>query len=1181
MGLLQQHEGSSPSSAAASPCQQQPKDEAEECQHQRQAVYRVRLPRALLFKPVLSHTPEEAPPSAEKDFELSLEEAAASAVESWIDPDGSDFAAAAQGEIAWVLSCLLFHAFPVFVACLCDNAAVLPLLAYRVAALFAFFDAKSKDPLAVGTLGRTLSCLLRSLAFVLGRLLKGPLGRRRLKLSVAAAAENATVVATPPPDAAAEAPAAAQLPASHVLYQHHSFNLYAEFCLCMRGNPQSVEAPLPASGSFDILPLPAVAGVTFPLVVSAKKRWSLEKGAPKTSSSGASAERASLDAVDVREDEVVFLGEGLRFRILECIRILVRAASGRDGYMALVESVTRSEVPIHLKAVCLPGLLAATAKIRRKKDRFITQLCSIIMNKTLPVRAPHSATESLAKLLPSTAKRVLRIKEKQQVQQQQVQQQQVQQQQQEPGVKGSFPVLAVGSDVSLPLRLLILAHATQGLVVALDAGSGASNGLDKKTESFGQEELEQEREAQKKGSGEADPQTEQHADNPLVAMHAIQSVLFKALELSVPLLADPFMAPPTPEGSACVQIDRSRLHSMQREPWSGACQALAECAVRSRAGLVTAQQQHQQQHQYQYYSQQQQRQWTAEELSLWFAVDSLVRQSGALLSRGEETLCYALQRLNICAAPAPQQGDMEVGPLASACLVYGLLILLLGSPSLPAPICLAQRAVWALKAACIFMQHADAEAAATAAAGTARQQQQQQQQQKEHLAAAAESVGIWKEARWLLQRKAEQLLVFGVSLLPIVQQQHPERFETPHSLRAYPALLLLLLLQQMASASTSAARGFLILSQMGGRLHAAAEEQDGCLSSLGIADVEDGPVEASFLKEKLKAEHFALRGGDMTVLYRCVAVLTGVFAWKAQISLFQSLLNPKEFQLPDAATAAVLILLKERWCLQVLHYQNADAPAAAAADANPQVSQPAGAVGGAKDPLLALTNLNVLAFVVQTQLINREETIAEGSERLSCVLNWLKLVLLQGHKNPNRGPNKAHGSNPFYAMGLLLLRSLKQPLLEALRRLASQADAEEVLTQSRGGPEGLRGPQCLLGRGAPSTADKVELLRPCGGAMRHSSAAAEQRMRLQLVCLVLQEVRDLVYQAADAAKGTEYFFRKAVVICHFRVTGLGQEGKEDGNDAHCCDLDLHSARPHGLASSNLQLNIHGVRICSV
>ncbi|OEH75937.1 hypothetical protein cyc_00160 [Cyclospora cayetanensis] len=831
MGLLQQHEGSSPSSAAASPCQQQPKDEAEECQHQRQAVYRVRLPRALLFKPVLSHTPEEAPPSAEKDFELSLEEAAASAVESWIDPDGSDFAAAAAEALE--------EEEAVRQGGTEDPAAVLPLLAYRVAALFAFFDAKSKDPLAVGTLGRTLSCLLRSLAFVLGRLLKGPLGRRRLKLSVAAAAENATVVATPPPDAAAEAPAAAQLPASHVLYQHHSFNLYAEFCLCMRGNPQSVEAPLPASGSFDILPLPAVAGVTFPLVVSAKKRWSLEKGAPKTSSSGASAERASLDAVDVREDEVVFLGEGLRFRILECIRILVRAASGRDGYMALVESVTRSEVPIHLKAVCLPGLLAATAKIRRKKDRFITQLCSIIMNKTLPVRAPHSATESLAKLLPSTAKR--QVQQQQKDQQQQVQQQK--DQQQEPGVKGSFPVLAVGSDVSLPLRLLILAHATQGLVVALDAGSGASNGLDKKTESFGQEELEQEREAQKKGSGEADPQTEQHADNPLVAMHAIQSVLFKALELSVPLLADPFMAPPTPEGSACVQIDRSRLHSMQREPWSGACQALAE-------------------------------------------FDSLVRQSGALLSRGEETLCYALQRLNICAAPAPQQGDME----------------------------------------------------------------------------------------------------------------------------------------------------------MGGRLHAAAEEQDGCLSSLGIADVEDGPVEASFLKEKLKAEHFALRGGDMTVLYRCVAV-------------------------------------------------------------------PAGAVGGAKDPLLALTNLNVLAFVVQTQLINREETIAEGSERLSCVLNWLKLVLLQGHKNPNRGPNKAHGSNPFYAMGLLLLRSLKQPLLEALRRLASQADAEEVLTQSRGGPEGLRGPQCLLGRGAPSTADKVELLRPCGGAMRHSSAAAEQRMRLQLVCLVLQEMR--------------------------------------------------------------------------
>ena len=252
--------------------------------------------------------------------------------------------------------------------------------------------------------------------------------------------------------------------------------------------------------------------------------------------------------------------------------------------------------------------------------------------------------------------------------------------------------------------------------------------------------------------------------------------------------------------------------------------------------------------------------------------------------------------------------------------------------------------------------------------------------------------------------------------------------------------------------------------------------------------------------------------------------MTGLFEWKEQISLFQSLLTPKESQLADSACAAVLILVKDRWCEQVM--QQLEDAAVSTGD----LQIPAAAAGAAAAAMTAASseeprrrelNLRMLAFVVQTQLINREEAIAEGSERLSCVLNWLKLVLLPG-KSSSSGSSSGSGSipggnNPFYLMGLRLLRTHNQALLTALRRLASQVDAEELLMQTPQGGGERKGPQCLLPCGAPSTADKVDVIRPCAGG-RMSNAAVEQRNRLQLVCLVLREVRDLVHQAAAELK---------------------------------------------------------------
>ncbi|KAL8437772.1 hypothetical protein Efla_006664 [Eimeria flavescens] len=1197
-------------------------------QQQQQPVHRVVLPRELLFKPILPAAvegalgaPEGAPEGA--SGRLSLAEAAAKAVEAWVDPDA--IAAAAAPAAAAAAGGEEVHGEGT------DESLALTQ-AYRLSALFFFFWRRQADPLALEALGLCLPSLLRSAASALLSLLRGPRGRRRLKLSVLAAAEEApaaaAAAAAPPAAAAAAATAAAGgAPAkaaaaaaapSHIVYTLYALDFFKEFCLCLGaappGSPEGGPPGLPpSSASRAPLPLPAVAGVSFPLLAACKGGAPIpppqafeQEGAPSPGESsadprggeghGSSPKRGGapplLDEVRLEEGAVCFYGRGFRLRILECIRSYVRAVSGREGYLSLVEATTRSEVPVHLKAVCLPGLVAAAAKIKRKRDRFITQLCSIAMSKTLPVRTPQHATASLAKLLPPLAKKVLHVPQKQQ------QQQRPQQQQQQQLISGSFPVFVVGAEVSLPVRLSLLAHATQALAVAVEAEGFRETAAAADTQQQQQQQQQQEdAAAAAAAAAEGDKEKGEKRDavaaatEPLVALHAIQSVLFKALEVSVPLLADPFMGPP-PAGPS--PAHQQQQQHKEKDDWSSRCLSFIATAAASRACLSAAVSRvlsfplaggplkaptmsgppKQQQQQLQ--QQEQQHVWTAEDLFLWAAADSLVRQAGFLLCQGEETLAYVLQRLNLCAAPQPQQGDLEVGPLASACLVYCLLILLLGGPSLPSPLCLSQRAVWALKAACIFMQHADAEAAAAAAAGTVRQQQQQQQQQKDHLAAAAEGAGIWREARWLLQRKAEQLLVFGVSLLPTVKQQLPQRFDTTHSLRAHPSLLLLLLLQQMASGATSAARGLLLLTQRGAL--PLTPEEEASLSSLGIVDSQEKVAAADaqqqqqqLQQQQQQQQRLAVRGGDFTLLYRCIAVLTGLFGWKEQISLFQSLLSPKGFLLADSACAAILILIKDRWCHQVLlqqqqqqqqqqeellqqqQQQHHEEPAgdtdagevsetlttgASAATAGGPVvaaqraaaAEAAGAAEGAAAAADAVSleelNLRMLAFVVQTQLVSRQEPIAEGSERLSCVLNWLKLVLLPGKQltaNSNSSSSSGNSTNPYYRMGRLLLKTHKQAVLGALRRLGSQVDAEEMIMQGgQGGPPSSAGsqggggaPHCLLPCAAPGTsADKIDLLRPRAGGPCSSNAATEQRLRLQLVCLVLQEVRELAHQAA-------------------------------------------------------------------
>lgn len=255
--------------------------------------------------------------------------------------------------------------------------------------------------------------------------------------------------------------------------------------------------------------------------------------------------------------------------------------------------------------------------------------------------------------------------------------------------------------------------------------------------------------------------------------------------------------------------------------------------------------------------------------------------------------------------------------------------------------------------------------------------------------------------------------------------------------------------------------------------------------------------------------------------------MTGLFEWKAQIFLYQNLLNLKEKRLADSACAALLVLIKDRWCHQVLQQQqqlaasshkSAQLPASTTAAAEEAAAETA--ASGLEEPTLGDLNFRLLTCVVKTQLLQRDEPVAEGAERLSCVLNWLKLLLLPGKPCSSRGSTSTSSSdgcsrtssNPFYSTGLLLVQSQKQVLVGALSRLASQVDAEELLTRPQWqGKEG-QGPQCLLPCAAPSTADKIELLRPCGGGIV-SNAAQEQRARLHLVCLVLKEVRDLVQQA--------------------------------------------------------------------
>lgn len=259
----------------------------------------------------------------------------------------------------------------------------------------------------------------------------------------------------------------------------------------------------------------------------------------------------------------------------------------------------------------------------------------------------------------------------------------------------------------------------------------------------------------------------------------------------------------------------------------------------------------------------------------------------------------------------------------------------------------------------------------------------------------------------------------------------------------------------------------------------------------------------------LEEEAFA---GDVCCLIRAPsaslvagAQLTGLFEWKEQISLLQNLLTPKESQLADSACAAILILAKDRWCEKVLEQAAASSEAKTAATA---IAKKAAAT---EEPTLKELNLRMLTFVVQTQLIKRQEPIAEGSERLSCVLNWLKLVLIPG----KTGSSADLPSSPFFAMGTLLLQTHRRPLLTALGRLASQVDTEEMLMRGPEGEGGQGGPQCLLPCVAPSTADKIDVVRPCSGVLT-CNAAVEQRTRLHLVCLVLREVRDLIHQAPPA-----------------------------------------------------------------
>ncbi|CDJ46782.1 hypothetical protein, conserved [Eimeria brunetti] len=1130
--------------------QQQQKPQQQHRLQQQRPVFRVELPRELLFKPLLPAAVQDALGAPAETPEISLQEAAVKAVEAWIHPTSVAAAAAAPAAAAgeeWQATDKQDETH--------EDSTL--LLAARLSALFRFFASKETDPLAVQTLGSCLPSLLRSVSSVLPSLFKGANGSKRLKLSVAAAA-NAAAAATNPSAAAASAGA----PPSHVVYGQYAFDFSREFGACLSG-----VSTAPPSTSEGPLPLPAVAGITFPVLAFPKTRNAAPDAAAAAASAAAAPDQpasraaaaaaaaadaaaagvASLAYEEVGEGAVVTLvGPGLRLAVLECIGCLVRQASGREAYMWLVEGLTSAEVSVHLKGVLLPGLIAAAAKVKRKRDRFTTQLCSLLLNKTLPIKNPKAGTRGLAKMLPAAAQRVLNMQTKQRASehnQPHQNHQHQQQQQQQQLIRGSFPVLGAGEDMSLPLRLLLLAHAARALAAALDQPRGPE-----------ETEKETEKEAESNESETAKDNDKQH-DEPLVALHTLQSVIYKALELSVPFLPDPYMA----SAAASALYQQQQQHPVQqqhgelqqqlvlRRDWHQQCLRLMSlpqrsckclCAAVQRVlrnplsspGPITSsreiqheqQQQQQQLQQHQQQHQQQQQHWASDDLFLWAAVDALSIQCSLLMTRGEETVISSLQRLNVCAAPPPKQGDMEVGPMGCACQVYAQLILQLGGPCpVPSPICTSHRSIWALKAACIFMQHADAAAAAAAGAGVARQQQQQQQQQQAHLEAATEDAGIWDEARWLLQRKAEQLLVFGVSLLPVVLQQQPQLFHTAHSYPAHPALLLLQLLPQMASGSTSCCRAFLLLSGAGVLLNS----QDECfISAFGLMN-----SAAKSASENPNENVSFLRGGDLTLLYRCVCLMTAVFSWRAQTFLFQSLLSPKEHPLPDAACSAVLMLLKQRWVREVTEqYERQQQQQQGRLTGGMEV--PAADAAAADAECTDDLNFGVLAFVVTSQLINRHEPIAEGSERLSCVLNWLKLVLSarsSGNDSSTNGYSSNHSSSngyssnhsssssegdvgPFHRMGLLLLQRHSQSLLGALDRLASQMDAEELLTQQ---PQ--QQAPFLLGGKAPTTADKIELVKPCIGSGK-MNAAVEQRLRLELIGMLLKEVRSLMQKAMPA-----------------------------------------------------------------
>ncbi|PFH35573.1 hypothetical protein BESB_052240 [Besnoitia besnoiti] len=394
--------------------------------------------------------------------------------------------------------------------------------------------------------------------------------------------------------------------------------------------------------------------------------------------------------------------------------------------------------------------------------------------------------------------------------------------------------------------------------------------------------------------------------------------------------------------------------------------------------------------------------------------------------------------LNTTALPSPNQGDLEISPFSLAFLTYLLLALpLCGVAALPSPLSALARAAMAFRASFLLLSYANPHAAAAlhrvpscskkergaegAACGKGDTPSREATAQHAAAAAAVHAAGLPERHTWLVERKAEQLCLLATDFLCFARRERPQVFAALGAAgfcpQPYWKLLLALLTSGGNAAATATVAADALRCTRNPKMLPPRRRD-----KTGKEGDEDGSSYLWFRALPGRA------GGardmeDVQVLFECFSQATAMYPLAVQEDLCLSLIH-KAPQLPDAAVGAILILLKRRWTDAVLRVARCESDeAASAAEGDRPREAPSGDALRREDALQAavaasaatetrltasaslpraagfvsaaqVENAELLWRVIKTALLEEGEgTVLENSERLTTVLNWLKLCI--------------------------------------------------------------------------------------------------------------------------------------------------------------------------------------------